>query len=238
MSVVQPQELKRRSMLYRKSAQAQASFESVADGAAAMRYSDSDEIVHARRMGVADLTTIPRIGFKGKDTPAWLEENGLQLPKEPNRVTRQTDGALVARLSIDEHLVLEDLETRSEMVARLDSQWRLQPGRMCYKLLRDHSHCWLLLTGEATSSMLAKVCGVDMRPKAFPDGWIAQTSMARINAIVIRSDLGGTRAFHVLADSASAEYLWFCLHDAMAEFAGCAVGLAALRALANDSTAK
>jgi hypothetical protein len=36
----------------------------------------------------------------------------------------------------------------------------------------------------------------------------------------------------VLADMASSEYLWACLVDAMAEFRGVPVGLAALRRLA------
>jgi sarcosine oxidase subunit gamma len=35
-----------------------------------------------------------------------------------------------------------------------------------------------------------------------------------------------------LADSASAEYLWGCLADAMDEFGGTPVGLSALRQLA------
>lgn len=238
MSVVQPQELKRRSLLYRRLADAGAAFESVSDAAVPMNYPSADEEVQARAMGIADLTAMPRIGFKGKDTPAWLEENGLQLPTEPNRAVRQQDDALVVRLSNDEHLVLEDLEVNSGTVARLNSQWSLRSDRMCYKLLRDHSHCWLLLSGEHTSAMLAKVCGVDMRADRFPAGSVAQTSVARINAIVIRDDLGATRAFHILADSASAEYLWFCLRDAMAEFSGSIVGLTALRTLANDGGAK
>jgi sarcosine oxidase subunit gamma len=37
--------------------------------------------------------------------------------------------------------------------------------------------------------------------------------------------------FHLLADSASADYLWEALLDAMAEFGGAPVGLAALRSL-------
>ena len=48
-----------------------------------------------------------------------------------------------------------------------------------------------------------------------------------MNAIVIRADLGATPGFHVLADSASAEYLWGCIVDAMEEFGGALVGLAA-----------
>jgi sarcosine oxidase subunit gamma len=48
------------------------------------------------------------------------------------------------------------------------------------------------------------------------------------------ADLGGTPAFHLLADSASAEYLWTCVLDATAEFDGAPVGWTALRKLAGD----
>jgi sarcosine oxidase subunit gamma len=52
-----------------------------------------------------------------------------------------------------------------------------------------------------------------------------------MSAIVARRDLGRVPAFDVLADIASAEYLFGCLEDAMAEFGGRLVGLAALREL-------
>ena len=49
--------------------------------------------------------------------------------------------------------------------------------------------------------------------------------------IVIRDDIADLPAFHLLADSASAAYLWDGLLDAMAEFGGRPVGLSALRSL-------
>jgi len=52
-----------------------------------------------------------------------------------------------------------------------------------------------------------------------------------MSAIVIRADLGTTLAYHLLADIASAEYLWTCVEDAIAEYDGGIVGLAALRSL-------
>ena len=54
-----------------------------------------------------------------------------------------------------------------------------------------------------------------------------------MNAVVIRDDRGGVLAYHLLGDSASAEYLWDCLNDAMAEFDGAPVGLAAVRGFAD-----
>ena len=101
---------------------------------------------------------------------------------------------------------------------------------------RDESHCWFTVTGEQAPAMLAKLCGVDLRPAKFAAGQIAQTSVAKINAIVIRCPAGEVVAYHLLADSASAEYFWACLIDAMAEFDGKPIGLAAVRRLLGAST--
>ena len=48
---------------------------------------------------------------------------------------------------------------------------------------------------------------------------------------MIRDDLADVRAFHLLADSASAEYWWECLLDAGAEHDMRVVGMDALRNL-------
>ncbi len=70
------------------------------------------------------------------------------------------------------------------------------------------------------STMFAKICGIDLRAKAFPNFALTQTSVAKITAIVTRADILGTCAFHVLADSASALYFSECLVDAAQEFGG------------------
>jgi sarcosine oxidase, subunit gamma len=76
--------------------------------------------------------------------------------------------------------------------------------------------------------MFAKICGVDLRASSFANHRIAQTSVARSNGIVIRSDLGGVPAYHLLGDSASASFVWRSVLDAMDEFGGAPVGLDAL----------
>jgi sarcosine oxidase subunit gamma len=99
---------------------------------------------------------------------------------------------------------------------------------------RASSHCWFRITGSAAPSLFAKICGVDLRPHKFADLAIAQTSVVRLTGIIIRDDLAGAPAFHLLADSASGEYVWDCVLDAMAEFGGCAADLTALRQLAGS----
>jgi sarcosine oxidase subunit gamma len=77
---------------------------------------------------------------------------------------------------------------------------------------------------------------VDLRPHKFQPGQIAQTSLAKMSGIVIRDDRGAIPAFHLLADVASAEYLWGAVLDAMSEFGGAPVGLQALRRLGGAQT--
>ena len=231
--IVQPTDQPRRSMIYRLLVEHGAEFESYQNTAIAMRYANNNgETENAKHMAITDLSPLPRIGFKGKDTPIWLQQQGVQIPERANQARRQNDNSLVLRLSDDEHLILSDLDLSSDITTNLIQHWQLEPGRMCYHMPRSDTHCWFALSGEHTPEMLAKVCGVDMRLHTFEIGRIAQTSVARTNAVVVRCDLGETPVFYVLADSASADFLWMCLCDAMNEFNGVPVGLVALRSLA------
>jgi len=231
--LIQPADYPRRSFLYRQLLQAGCEFAELGDAVVAMRYGQVErEAAVARRMGLADLSPLPRTGFKGAGAPVWLSEQGLMIPPEPNLAVTQADQTLVARLSQEEHLILDTLSGAGNRAHEFEQTNAQQTPDRCYVLPRRDSHFWFALTGEHTAAMLAKICGVDMRPHKFADGCIAQTSVARINAVVIRNDLGDTLSFYLLADSASADYLWPCLIDAMDEFEGACIGLAALRDLA------
>ena len=75
--------------------------------------------------------------------------------------------------------------------------------------------------------MLAKLCGIDFRTDRFAPLQVAQTQAARLSVIIIRDDTA-LPAWHLLADSASADYVWTCLVDAMQEFGGKQAGPDAL----------
>jgi sarcosine oxidase, subunit gamma len=231
-----------RSFVYRKLLNQDARFEAVGETAVASDFGDpAGERETARRLALADLSPLPRLGIKGAGTADWLAAQGVRIPDESNRAVRQASGVLAARLAPAELLLLGDLSgDLSGDPAPLDAiaaAWRAEPvppeRPRGYLLPRRHSHFWFLVSGDRAAAMFAKICGVDLRPGKFADGRIAQTSIARMNAAVIRDDRGGVLAFHLLGDSASAEYLWDCLLDAMAEFDGAPVGLAAVRALAD-----
>ncbi len=235
-----PALLKRRSFVYRKLVAAGAEFAEINGGAVAMRYpAQGNETDAARRMALADLSVLPHGGLKGRGTVEWLTTQGLTIGADSNKAYRQSGGELAARLAPTEIFLLDSLSGGGSLVNRLADAWQWAPSapqsvrgpQQGYPTPRQDSHAWFMVPGARAPEMFAKICGVDLRPAHCPIGAIAQTSVAKMSAIIIRADLGATIAYHVCADIASADYLWTCLEDAMAEYDGRIVGLAALRAL-------
>ena len=234
---IAPAAFLRRSFVYRTLQRLGAEFAAVNGAAVALRCGAAVEadIAAGRRLGLADLSPLPRTGFKGPGTIEFLTAQGLTIGPDSNVAYAQPGGGLAARLAPSEILFLDGLDGEGQAVARLEGAWHWgeeRPRRpIGYPMPRGESHCWFVATGEQAPAMFAKICGVDLRPAKFAAGRIAQTSVAKINAIVIRCPAGEVPAYHLLADSASADYFWTCLSDAMAEFDGKPIGLAAVRRL-------
>lgn len=229
---INPTEFAVRSFHYRTLMSEGARFHAINDAAVALDYglTPDEEAMHARRLGLADLSPLPRTGFKGREAIQWLKAQGLTIGKENNHAWNQdlSGSAVVARLADTEALILGDLAAIGDRCARLEDAHAQQKPSRCYHVPRRDGSAWFLVTGEHAGTMFAKLCAVDMRHHKFPSGAVAQTSLARMNVIVIRLDLGDTPSFHLVFDSASADYLWRALKDAMEEFQGQPVGHAAL----------
>jgi sarcosine oxidase subunit gamma len=229
---VKATDLVRRSNLYRELDKLGAVYEELNGFACPVSFGDADETAAARKLGISDLTALPRAGYKGWDMATWATGHGVQLG-EPNSATIQDDGTLACRLSAGELLLLAGLSAASATIERLAAQWTME-GAVCFPVPRADTNFRFAVSGGEAPEMMAKMCGIDLRPHRFAPGAIAQTSVARMNAILIRRDLGEVYGLDMVADSASAVYMWSCLTDAMAEFGGRPVGLNALRALANS----
>ena len=196
-----PAEHTRRSPLYRVLAADGARFEPLGGYAAARDFEReaADEARQAESLGLADLTPFPRIGFKGWNIAPWLAGAGAEMGEASNRAYPQADGTRIARLAPGEALLLAGRTGNGPLIETLDGAWSMAEADGCFRVARDETSCWLLLIGAHAPSMLAKVCAVDLRPRAFAQGAIAQTNVARLNVIVIRGDIGdgaGLRSDH------------------------------------------
>ena len=61
----------RRSQLYRRHMAMDATFTTLGDSVVVSHYASEDETKQAQHLGLADLSTLPRTGFKGLGTPDW-----------------------------------------------------------------------------------------------------------------------------------------------------------------------
>jgi len=184
-------------------------------------------------VAICDLSLRPRLGFKGRGTIATMQALGVVVEAVPNRAFRQPDGGLCLVLAPGEVILLSNAEGDGAGLARMEAQWRLEDEQRTYPMPRFDSHAWLQVAGPQAPEMFAKICGVDLRPARFADLAIAQTSIAKMSAIVVRADAGNATVYHVLADSAAALYFSSCLLDAAAEFGGRLVEPGAVQELAD-----
>lgn len=216
---IAPEQFNRRSFVYPRLVEAGAEFEQRGDCAVATHVPGGD----TAPLRLVDLSPLMRTGIKGPKAREYLQAQGWPVP-EANNTTRVTDdGDLVLRLGDNELLLLSNpAAEEAAMVAALEAD---APGAGAWPVPRRDSHCWFVLQGAAVVECLAKLCGVDLRAEHFPAGQVAQTSVARLNAIVVRDPGGDGDRFHLLADSASANWFWDVLLDAMNEFDGAAAGL-------------
>ena len=237
MAALEPDTQLRRSFIYRKLEEQGAHFEAINGAAVAMSYGDDpeDEALLARRLGIADLSPLPRTGFKGAGTIEWLQSQDVTIGAESNRGYRQAGGEVALRLSPSEILLIDSIEGSGRFIGKLNEAWNwgtASPRKpIGYPLPRSDSHAWFALSGQYCTTMFSKICGIDLRAAKFAEGQIAQTSIAKMSGIILRQDFGAVPGFHLLADSASADYLWDCLQDAVNEFDGGPIGLTALREL-------
>ncbi len=224
----------RRSALYRRHLALGGQFEPRGEVFCLTHYAaEAHQTEHqqAQLLGLCDLSTLPRTGFKGRGTTDWLKHQSVILPATVNTTAEQSSGSLCARLSDQEVLFLSDLKAQAEDVTQLNqSLEKLTEDRLqqTYQLPRADSHCWLAITGSKSAKIMAKLCAVDLRPDKFQNGSIAQTTVAKLNSVIVRQDVGDTLCFYLLCDTTYVEYIWDCLLDAMDEFSGRAVGIDAL----------
>ena len=230
-----PQSLTYRSPVYRKLQDIGAEFDEINGYAVAIKVGEVAPKAAAGHLSICDLSGLDRLGVKGPGTCEKLSEVGLQIPAESNLAVRQDDGTLLARLAPNEVLVLGDFDRQSVHIDQIRGVWQSDDHPPTtprgFVVPRQDSHAWFRLSGQDAPATLAKLCSVDLRTSVFDELRIAQTSIARLNAIVIRDNFAEIPSFHLLADSASAGYWWECLLDAGSEHDMIVVGLNVLREL-------
>lgn len=169
-----------------------------------------------------ELNDCARLGFRGWGSEAFLKDLDCPLPARPNQLSQTSCGATIARVGNREYWCLDAPHQASSSYELIAKQ--LPESAECLPLIIEHSHAWFVLAGDQRADLMAKLCGVDLREAAFPLGGIVQSSVARVNAVVLHHELkldaqdDKQPVFSILVDHSYAEYLWEVLIDAMDEY--------------------
>lgn len=233
---ITPDKFLRRSFLYRKFDASQTTWSNINEYAMISVIDENNEIDYAQHLALCDFSYLQRIGFKGAGTCEWLENQSIKIPTSINAALSTDDGCLVARLGSNDILILDSINNQTNTPNTLEQTWQQdysQSSKPCgFIMPRQDSHACFSISGAYAAEMFAKLCAIDLRITKFENNMIAQTSLARLGAIIIRHDLNALTNYLVLVESASAEYGWDCLMDAMQEFNGQIIGTSALLKLA------
>jgi heterotetrameric sarcosine oxidase gamma subunit len=89
----------------------------------------------------------------------------------------------------------------------------------------------LLLAGPRSRQVLSKLTSLNVTEQSLPNLSCAQASVGHVHCIVLREDLAGLPAYHLLVGRDFAESLWESIAHAGHEFHLCPFGASALQAL-------
>ncbi|GAB1362662.1 hypothetical protein MASR1M32_18980 [Rhodobacter sp.] len=144
--------------------------------------------------GMTDLTAAPRFGIKGAGVSDWITAQGMALPAV-NRWLPVDAGRLL-RLGREEVVMLA--EDRAAELRSLRDGWDSATGPRGHAAWREEGWARLRLDALRHARTMAALCAVDLRQGRFGADAIAQTRIAGIEGIVLRS--GDGRAFDLLFD--------------------------------------
>ena len=214
MSVIKPELFNSRSFIYRNHEEAE--FTEVCGAAQVLSYNEQS----VPSVGLIDLSVRARFGIRGPKAGEALIAAGLPQPEKANSLSISDNGIMVLRLGTREYWLMALPQASSDM----DALQKQLSGEGVYPVYCHDSHAWLAMAGDHLADILAKLCGVDLRPESFAPGEVVMTSVARVGGIICHHQIDGMSVFSILSDSASAGYLWDALLDAMGEFNGAPAG--------------
>lgn len=131
-------------------------------------------------------------------------------PRTPGSVVHTEEG-LVAAMRLDVGMALVSPGRTSEITQRI-SRERITVLDM------SHGRGIMTLNGPCTARVLPKLCGLDFDERAFPHYHAAQTSIAKVRALIVRADEDDLPRYIIAVDRSHAAYTWGAILDAMQEF--------------------
>jgi sarcosine oxidase subunit gamma len=197
-----------------------------ADMPVALRFAETDRAT-AEKLGLADLSALPRITFKGPGAEAMLRGLGLPIPQGIFDASILDDGSISARTGGSEFFLEDGIG--STRVAQALASLKATPTGV-YPVHRGDA-CFFL-SGGLVSEVMAQTCGVDFRRPApgIPGilgtpGKLIYSRVAGVSCSILARQLGNISGLQLWMDGTYGVYLWETLLGIASELGGGPVGL-------------
>lgn len=190
--------------------------------------------------GIADVSACGKLGLRGADVDAVLTKlTGQAAPGIGRALRARLDGtgALVARVALDEALVLWSARRHASAEARPEARDAVSPSAIFDLLSRgaagigcahvtDLTSAFAIvdLVGPTVATLLERVCPVELSAVAGLS--LTMTEVARVRATIVRLD-SARPVFRVLVPREYGEFVWHALCDAGQDLGLVPVGAAA-----------
>lgn len=139
---------------------------------------------------------------------------GLDLPVRPGAIA--AEGVTALWLGPNEWLIVGGVDREADLADRLEGALS---GR--HAAVTNVTDNWtvIALSGRKALDVLAKGCPLDLHPRAFPAGSVAQSLVAQADAILHRpEDAEDAPRLRLYVRRSLAQYLWDWLADAGLEY--------------------
>jgi sarcosine oxidase subunit alpha len=167
-------------------------------------YSDGKHEIESCRtgLGIADVSSLAKISLRGPGLPSLIE--GL-VPNpallSPRRVATILDNILACRLTEDHLLLLASTPTVPVLTERL-------AGLRIVQTEVTSAYAGFVLLGPRLEPFLRRLTHLDLRSAPVPENSCAETALARVETLLVRSAEFGLLALRLYVAWDLGEYVW------------------------------
>jgi sarcosine oxidase subunit gamma len=173
----------------------------------------------AQALGLADASFLPRMVVKGPHAAAFLEGQGVTVPRETLSAAELNNGGLIVRTGGSEFFLEDGIG--GNVVDRIQTALGAgQPG--VYRVLRQDAA--LVISGVKRGELLRHVCSYNFVKEVHCN--LVFTQVAGVSCSILRSELNELSVFRLWTDGTYGIYIWRTLLEIAAELGGGAVGTA------------
>lgn len=163
-------------------------------------------VTEIKKIVVGDLSQLPRVGVKGSNAAAWLQEQGVTLPEAANSWTLSESGILVLRLGLSEFLIEDQANGKQgdeKLVDTLKSKLKTSTQGIYPVARADASFA---LSGDDCMMLLSEICLLDLQQDTHQNA-LFLTQIAGISATVLKQSKDNQPFYRIWCDGTYHRYM-------------------------------